>query len=31
MLPPLRRNIEVRLGEALRPVSFDGSRVEVKF
>jgi alpha-glucosidase/alpha-D-xyloside xylohydrolase len=31
MLPPLRRNIEVRLGEALRQVSFDGSRVEVKF
>lgn len=31
MLPPLRRNIEVRLGETLRPVSFDGNRVEVKF
>ena len=31
ILPPLRRNIEVKLGEALRSVSFDGSRVEVKF
>jgi alpha-glucosidase/alpha-D-xyloside xylohydrolase len=31
VLPPLRRNIEVKLGETLRPVLFDGTRVEVKF
>ena len=31
MLPPLRRNIEVRLGEIVRPGVFDGSPVDVKF
>jgi alpha-glucosidase (family GH31 glycosyl hydrolase) len=31
MLPPLRRNIELKLGEMLRPVDFDGTRVEVTF
>jgi alpha-glucosidase (family GH31 glycosyl hydrolase) len=31
MLPPLRRNFEVKLGETVRPVPFDGSPVEVEF
>jgi alpha-glucosidase (family GH31 glycosyl hydrolase) len=31
MLPPLRRNIELKLGEMLRPVDFDGTRVEMTF
>ena len=31
MLPPMRRNIEVKLGETVHSVVFDGSPVEVKF
>jgi len=31
MLPPLRRNIEVKLGETVRMLAFAGSPVEVKF
>ncbi len=30
MLPPLRRNIEVKLGQTVQSVVFDGSQVEVK-
>jgi alpha-glucosidase/alpha-D-xyloside xylohydrolase len=31
MLPPLRRTVEVRLGETVRSLVFDGSPVDVKF
>ncbi len=31
MLPPVRRNIEVKLGESMRPVIFDGNPVELSF
>jgi alpha-glucosidase/alpha-D-xyloside xylohydrolase len=31
MLPPLRRNIEAKLGETVRSVVFDGSSVDAKF
>ncbi len=31
MLPPLRRNIEVKLGETVRSVAFDGRPLEIKF
>ncbi len=31
MLPPMRRNIEVKLGESIRSVVFDGSAIELSF
>jgi alpha-glucosidase/alpha-D-xyloside xylohydrolase len=31
MLPPLRRNFEVKLGETVRTLAFSGTPVEVKF
>ena len=31
MLPPMRRNIEVKLGESVRSVVFDGSAIELSF
>ena len=31
MLPPLRRNIEVKLGEMVRTLVFTGYPIEVKF